>query len=163
MSERNDTTTTDASIYELYLVDDRLVADDEGNLIDTYDTLEEAEEAKRQKYRANDLHPGSYEVRGADRNGREATATVASQSELTFDTLLCASCAPHPLDPAKLEKVSKEEDEIAVYETFECPSCGEQYTVEQKQGSDHVHLHQGIITAQQADEKAREGHRGGHP
>jgi uncharacterized C2H2 Zn-finger protein len=80
-------------------------------------------------------------------------------SDLTDKLLLCESCAPKPLDPAGLDKVNEEEDEVAVYETLECPSCGEQYTVEQKQDSDHVRLHHGIITARQADLKRREDAR----
>lgn len=68
MKDTTDSSKTDAQLYELYLVDERLVHDpEEGNLIDTYESLDAAREARRRKYRHNDLLASSYEIRAADR------------------------------------------------------------------------------------------------
>lgn len=86
---------------------------------------------------------------------------------LTYDLseklLLCESCAPKPLEPAGVKKVDEDEDEIAAYETVECPSCGSEYGVELKHDEDRPRLDIGLITARQADLKARESFRGGCP
>lgn len=79
--------------------------------------------------------------------------------DLTEKLLLCETCAPKPLEPAGVKKVDEDEDEIAAYETVECPSCGSQYGVELKHDRDRVRLDTGLITARQADMKRREGAR----
>lgn len=72
-------------------------------------------------------------------------------SDLSDKTLLCRACARNPLAPAQVEKVDEEGDKVAVYETVQCPSCGEQFSVEQAWDSDVVKLDSGLITARQLD------------